>query len=62
MPGQVIVKFEEGATRAQEADVRHNEGLQKKEDLDLINAEVDRVRGQSVEQAIRDLERQHNKR
>ena len=57
VPGQVIVKFEEGATRAQVSDVRRDEGLQKKEDLDLIDAEVDSVRGQSVEQAIRDLER-----
>lgn len=55
--GKVIVKFEEDATRAEKADARGNEGLQEKENLGLIDAEVDTVRGQSVEQAVRDLEK-----
>ena len=54
-PGQIIVKFEEGASRAEEADARRDEGLRKKEDLDLVDAEVAKVEGQSVEQAVRDL-------
>jgi len=57
VPGQVIVKFEEDATSAEEADARRDEGLVKENDLDLIEAEVAEVRGQSVEQAVRDLER-----
>ena len=57
VPGQVIVKFEEDATRAEEADARRDEGLLKEDELELIDAEVAEVRGQSVEQAVRDLER-----
>jgi subtilisin family serine protease len=57
VPGQIIVKFKEDAGPAVQADVRRSEGLEKVRDLDLIDAEVDKVRGQSVEQAIRDLER-----
>ncbi len=57
VPGQIIVKFEEDATRAEEADARRDEGLVKEDDLELIDAEVAEVEGQSVEQAIRDLER-----
>ena len=57
VPGQVIVKFEEGATGAEEADARRDEGLVKEDELELIDAEVVEVRGQSVSQAVRDLER-----
>ncbi len=57
VPDQVIVKFEEDATRAEEADARRDEGLLKEDELELIDAEVAEVKGQSVEQAVRDLER-----
>ena len=57
VPGQVIVKFEEEASGAEEADARRDEGLVKEDELELIDAEVVEVRGQSVEQAVRDLER-----
>ncbi len=57
VPNQIIVKFEEGATRAEKADARAAEGLRKKDDLDLIDAEVVKVEGQPVEQAVRDLEK-----
>ena len=57
VPGQVIVKFEEDATEAEEADARRDEGLVKEDELELIDAEVVEVRGQSAEQAVRDLER-----
>ena len=57
VPGQIIVKFEDDATRAEKTDARADEGLRKRDDLDLIDAEVARVEGQPVEQAIRDLER-----
>ena len=57
VPGQIIVKFEEEASRTEEADARRDEGLLKEEDLGLIDAEDAEVRGQSVEQAVRDLER-----
>lgn len=53
---QVIVKFKPEASRAAEEDARSDEGLEKIEDLDLIDAEVDKVEGQSVEEAISDLE------
>lgn len=57
MPGQVIVKFKEDTGLAAQTNARRDEGLEKVKDLDLIDAEVDKVRGQSVEQAVRDLER-----
>ena len=53
---QVIVKFKEESSRAAKDDARSDEGLEKKEDLDLIDAEVDKIEGQSVEEAISDLE------
>ena len=57
VPGRVIVKFENEADPAAQTDARRDEGLRKVDDLDLIDAEVARVSGQSVEQAVRDLER-----
>ncbi|HSL00850.1 MAG TPA: S8 family peptidase [Rubrobacteraceae bacterium] len=60
VPGQIIVKFRENVGPSMQASVRRDEGLEKVKDLPLIDAEVDKVRGQSVEQAIRDLERRPN--
>jgi subtilisin family serine protease len=57
VPGRIIVKFEADATRAEEADARRDVGLRNVEELPLIDAEVARVEGQSVEQAVQDLER-----
>src|SRR5215210_4724218 len=39
VPDQVIVKFKDDADSADKADARSDEGLEKKEDLDLIDAE-----------------------
>jgi subtilisin family serine protease len=55
-PDQIIVKFKENVGTKALSNVRSDEGLQKKKDLDLIDAEVDKVSGQSVEQAISSLE------
>lgn len=58
--GQLIVKFEPSASLPEEAAIRRQEGLEKKKDLGLIDAEVDKVQGQSVEQAVRALEGRPN--
>ncbi|MDP9411205.1 MAG: hypothetical protein M3Q49_17050 [Actinomycetota bacterium] len=42
---------------SEQAVLRRQENLEKKMELGLIGAEVVKVRGQSVGQAIRDLER-----
>ncbi|MBA3290075.1 MAG: Ig-like domain-containing protein [Actinobacteria bacterium] len=55
VPGQIIVKYEEGTSPAEEATLRRQEDLKKKEDLDLINADVVRVEGQSTQATLRDL-------
>src|SRR3954469_15941698 len=47
-PDQVIVKFQEDAGSAEKSNARSDEGLAKKKNLDIIDAEVDKVRGQSV--------------
>ena len=52
---QVIVKFQEDASSAEKSDARNDEGIAKKKNLDVIDAEVDKVKGQSVEQAVSDL-------
>ena len=57
---QVIVKFKPSASPAEEASIRRQEGLEKKKDLGLIDAEVDKVGGQSVEQAVRALNSRPN--
>jgi subtilisin family serine protease len=57
VPGEIIVKFRKGASLATRAETRHATGLEKANNLELIGAEVDRVRGQSVERAIEALER-----
>jgi subtilisin family serine protease len=58
--GQLIVKFNPSASLPEEAAIRRQEGLEKKKDLGLIDAEVDKVQGQSVEQAVRGLEGRPN--
>lgn len=56
VPGQLIVKYDEDAAPGEVSAIRREEGLEKKESLDLIGAEVVEVEGQSAEAAIRDLE------
>jgi subtilisin family serine protease len=60
VPEQLIVKFEENVDPATKADVRRAEGLEKEKDLELIGAEVDKVKGQPVEAAIRALNNRPN--
>src|SRR5215211_1734561 len=60
VPEQIIVKFEENVDPATKADVRRAEGLEKAKDLQLIGAEVDKVKGQPVEAAIRALNNRPN--
>src|SRR5215203_4734823 len=57
VPGEIIVKFEDNVGKAAKADVRRAEGLEKKNNLDIIDAEVDKVTGQPAEADIRALER-----
>src|SRR5215218_8864715 len=56
-PGEVIVKFKENVAPGERANVRSQVGLKKEKDLNLIKAEVDKVEGRSVEDAVRVLER-----
>ena len=56
-PGEVIVKFKENVGPGERANVRSQVGLEKRQNLDLIKAEVDKVEGRSVEDATRALER-----
>jgi subtilisin family serine protease len=56
-PGEVIVKFKENVGPGARADVRSQVGLKKEKDLALIKAEVAKVEGRSVEDAVRALER-----
>src|SRR5215218_10240845 len=60
VPEQIIVKFEENVDPATKSDVRRAEGLEKAKDLELIGAEVDKVKGQPVEAAIRALNSRPN--
>ncbi len=54
---EVLVKFNEETSEAAKEDTRSDEGLEKKEDLNLIDAEVDKIEeGRSVEEAIDALE------
>ena len=55
VPGQIIVKYEDAVGSSERAALRRRENLEKKAELGLIGAEVVRVEGQSVEQAVRDL-------
>jgi subtilisin family serine protease len=54
------VKFEENVDPATKSDVRRAEGLEKEKELELIGAEVDKVKGQPVEAAIRALNNRPN--
>ena len=57
VPGQIIVKYEEGVGPTAQAAVRRERGVSRETDLDLINADVVKVAsGTSVQEAIRDLE------
>src|SRR5215207_926266 len=56
VPGQIIVKYEESVGPSEQADIRSKEGLEKEDELDLINAEVVEVEDKQVEEAIGDLE------
>ena len=57
---QIIVNFKENVAPAAKADIRRAEGLEKTKDLELIGAEVDKVKGQPVEAAIRALNSRPN--
>ncbi len=56
-PGEIIVKFRENVRPSRQAEIRRQEGLEKQKDLELIGAELDKVKGQPVKRAIRDLKR-----
>jgi alpha-tubulin suppressor-like RCC1 family protein/subtilisin family serine protease len=56
-PAEVIVKFKENVAPGERADVRSQVGLKKEKDLSLIKAELAKVQGRSVEDAVRALER-----
>ncbi len=56
VPGEIIVKYKENVGSAAQAAIRRQEGLEKKQELALIHAELVKARGQSVGQAIRGLE------
>jgi subtilisin family serine protease len=56
-PGEVIVKFKETVGPGERANVRSQVGLEKVQDLDLIKAELAKVKGRSVEDAVRASER-----
>ena len=55
VPGQIIVKYKKDVGSSEQAGVRSEEGLEKEDELNLINAEVVKVEGQPVEEAISDL-------
>ena len=57
VPGRIIVKSNEGVTLEEKARIRSDEGLTKLEEPGSIGAEVGLVEGQSVEEAVRNLER-----
>ena len=57
VPGQIIVKYDEGVGPSAQADVRRGLDMSRETDLDLINADVVQVQdGTSVPQAIEELE------
>lgn len=56
VPSQIIVKYKEDVGPSEQADVRSEEGLDKEDVLDLINAEVVKVEDQPIEEVISDLE------
>lgn len=56
VPGELIVKYEEGVRPTTRAAVRREEKLRKKKDLELIDAELVVVEGRPAGEAIRELE------
>ncbi|MDP9352062.1 MAG: hypothetical protein M3P51_11045, partial [Chloroflexota bacterium] len=54
---RIIVKFKDGANRSERASIRRQEGLERVRDLDLIGAEVSKVHGRSIAEAVRSLNR-----
>ena len=56
VPGQIIVRYDEGAGQAEQATVRREEDVVKKADLDLINADMVKVEEGTVAAAVEDLE------
>jgi len=56
-PGEVIVKFKETVGPGERANVRSQVGLEKVQELGLIKAELAKVEGRSVEDAVRASER-----
>ena len=56
VPGQIIVRYEAGVDRSEQAAVRREEDVAQKADLDLINADVVKVEDGTVASAVRDLE------
>ncbi len=56
VPGQIIVRYDEGTGQAEQAAVRREEGVVKKADLDLINADMVKVQGETVAATVEDLE------
>ena len=54
-PGRVIVKFKKEVGREARSNIRSQEKLAKKKDLGLIKAEVDKIEGRSVQEAVREL-------
>ena len=57
VPGQIIVKYDEGVGPRAQADVRRGLDVSRETDLDLINADVVQVQeGTSVPRAIEELE------
>jgi len=57
VPGQIIVKYEEGTNPAEEAAIRRQEDVVKEAELGLIDAEVVEVEGRSTGAVLRDLSR-----
>ncbi len=55
VPGEVILKFKKAVGPTVQANIRGQEGLEKKKEFGLIDAELVKVRGRSAEAAIRGL-------
>src|SRR6188474_527111 len=52
MPGQVIVKFKPGTTASARISLRNQLGGPRLRDLGIINGELVKIQGMSVEQAV----------
>jgi subtilisin family serine protease len=55
-PGQVIVRYDGGTGQAEQAAVRREEGVVKRANLDLINADMVEVEHGTVAAVVEDLE------